>query len=551
MARTAILAIRIISDARKAAKDLQGIGDTSGKMERGLAKVTPAAKKVALGIAAIGAASFKQASDLQQSSGAVESVFGRQANAVKKLGQNAAGSVGLAQSEYQQLASVLGSQLGNLGVSQGKLVGTTDSLIKKGADLSAMFGGTSKEAVEALSAAMRGETDPIERYGISIKQANVNALLAKRGQDKLTGAALTAAKTQATLDLITQQSAKSQGQFARESDTASGAQQRAMASAKNAGAALGQVLLPVVASLATKAAELAGYIQRNSGLFITLGAILGGLAAAVFAVNAALSAYKAIATAVRVAIIVWRNAQLALNLAMMANPVGLVIAAIVILVGLFVLAYKKSDTFRAIVQAAMRAAAAAVKWVVAAIGSLIGWVKDKAPAAFNAMKTVVLAVWRFITAPARAYIAIIKSVIAWVKEKAPAAFNAFKDGAVKAFNAVISPVKKLIGWVQDLLDKIRSVKIPSVGGIGGSIFGGGGIFGFSSAAPAPAPTLFGARGLMGATPLVGGLGGGGSLSRSSANAGATIIVQGALDPDAVARQIETILGRRARRIGRP
>ena len=42
----------------------------------------------------------------------------------------------------------------------------TLDLVKIGADLSATYGGTAKDAIEALNAAMRGESDPIERYGI-------------------------------------------------------------------------------------------------------------------------------------------------------------------------------------------------------------------------------------------------------------------------------------------------------------------------------------------------------------------------------------------------
>src|SRR5262245_21014131 len=46
----------------------------------------------------------------------------------------------------------------------------------------------------------------------------------------------------------------------------------------------------------------------------------------------------------------WAAAQWLLNAAMNANPIGLIVAGVILLVGLIVLAYKKSDTFRGIIQ---------------------------------------------------------------------------------------------------------------------------------------------------------------------------------------------------------
>jgi hypothetical protein len=54
-------------------------------------------------------------------------------------------------------------------------------------------------------------------------------------------------------------------------------------------------------------------------------------------------------------------AQRGLNLAMRANPIGLVITALVAIGGALVLAYKKSETFRNIVQGAFRVVVAAGK----------------------------------------------------------------------------------------------------------------------------------------------------------------------------------------------
>lgn len=68
-------------------------------------------------------------------------------------------------------------------------------------------------------------------------------------------------------------------------------------------------------------------------------------------------------------------AQRGLNLAMRANPIGIVITVLAALVAGIVIAYKRSATFRAVVQTAMRGIAAAFKWAVDKGAALIGWFK--------------------------------------------------------------------------------------------------------------------------------------------------------------------------------
>lgn len=69
-------------------------------------------------------------------------------------------------------------------------------------------------------------------------------------------------------------------------------------------------------------------------------------------------------------------AQKGLNLAMRLNPIGLIITAITLLVAGIVIAYKRSETFRAVVQTAMRGVQTAFGWVVTKGGELIGWFKS-------------------------------------------------------------------------------------------------------------------------------------------------------------------------------
>jgi hypothetical protein len=213
------------------------------------------AAKVGIGavaLAGFGAAkglgsAITAAGDLEQSVGGVQAVFGKYAKQIDNSSRAAAKSVGLSRDEYNKLATVVGAGLKNKGIKD--FAAQTENLIGLGGDLAAQFGGSSKEAVEAIGAALRGESDPIEKYGVSLNETAVNAELAAKGQDKLKGAALDQAKTQARLALIFRQTKDAQGAFGRESDTLQGKQQRATAQWQNLSASMGGIFLPIASKV--------------------------------------------------------------------------------------------------------------------------------------------------------------------------------------------------------------------------------------------------------------------------------------------------------------
>lgn len=284
-------------EIRKAFADVDGVagsaGESAGKSFSG--KFSGFMKSAALpaaGLLAGGgilAVQFGQlAATAEQNAGAVNSVFKGMSGDVKEFATSSAANLGISSSEYNQFAAMIGSQFKNAGVPLDQLAGQTNGLITKGADLASMFGGTTTEAVEALSSALKGEMDPIEKYGISLNESAIQGKLAELGLSGLEGEAGRAAKTQAILALVNDQSADATGNFARETGTAAGAQQIATAAWADASAKLGEVLLPIMTAAATKVSEFSKWISENSGLVTGIAIGIGILAVAVLAFSAAM-----------------------------------------------------------------------------------------------------------------------------------------------------------------------------------------------------------------------------------------------------------------------
>lgn len=566
----AVLAIKIVTDYAQGQKGLEAASGKVGKFQSGLSKLVAPAAGATLAIAAFGKSAVDAASRTEQAIGAVDSVFGKNAGQIKRWAAGAADSAGLAASEYMELASVLGAQLKNMGVPLDQVAGKTNDLVKLGADLAATYGGTTKEAVEALGSALRGETDPIERYGVSVKQADIAAKQAADGTDKLTGKAAKQAKTAALLALVTEQTADAQGQFAREGDTAAVAAQKQAANFENMQSQLGEALLPALTKVTEWMTKLTKWMTKNKTATTIIIGVIAALAVGILALNVALSVYTAITTlAASATLAAWIAA---------AWPILAVVAAVALLVAGIIILWKKSETFRKIVlgvwNAIKKAALATGRAVKAAWSATWNAIKTAARAVGNAVKAVWAAIKASASAVARALKAAwtntwsaLKTGVRAVKSAISGAFQAVRTvagnvsstikntwsgvwSALKAgvrglgailsapFDALKAAVDAVIGVVESLISALGRIKVPKISlpkipGLGRSV--------------APGPTQTGPA----LNRYVAPTGRSGRLTgrAGTVTAGPTIVVQGALDPEAVARQIGRILGRHQTRMG--
>lgn len=187
---------------------------------------------------------------------------------------------------------------------------------------------------------------------------------------------------------------------------------------------------------------LAGYIGKLVATLYRYRAVLIPVAAGILAVVAALKIWRIATTAMAVA-------QAALNIVLTANPFGLIVLAVVGIAAALVVAYKRSETFRNIVQGLiaklkqMGAAAMSVLRSIVAkaqpvinILKLIGRVYIAAVIAnFKMIKLVAVATWNGIMSAwnkAASLFAKIRHALNF-----SSAFSAIQDGFKSAINAVI------------------------------------------------------------------------------------------------------------------
>lgn len=388
--KSPVLSVRIVANADGAAKGFKQASNEVNKFEKDVGKSAGFTKEhfdklakwsaVAGGaVIAFGKQAMSAASEMEQATGAVHAVYKQQADEVMERARNAAQAVGLSAAEYANSAAIMGSQLKNMGIEQTAVAGKTDELIRLAADLASMYGGPTSDAIAAIGSLLRGERDPIERYAVNIKQADINARLAAEGLSGLEGEALRQAETQAVLSMLFEQSADALGNFQKETDTQAGSWQTATANWENAKAELGEGLLPMVVSATEWLSNMAVKIGEHPQLFMhAAGAILTFTGAVV-----------GIAAAIKV-VDTFKTAFLLLNGVMAANPIGLVVAAVAALAGGLIYAYNHSERFR---------------WAVSFLGNV----------ALNTFRSIGSAVYNNMINPIITAIYHVRRLISWLQ----------------------------------------------------------------------------------------------------------------------------------------
>ena len=367
------------------------------------------------------------AGEAEQSIGAIDVVFKENAKTMHDWAATADRAVGLSANKYREMGVLLGSQLKNAGTPMDQLADKTNNLITLGADMASMFGGTTKEAIEAISSALKGEMDPIEKYGITLSQASLEAEALSKGilkptkdavaieeaatkmtlaqtkyneaikkhgkdSDQATRAqlALTSAerafnkassgklpkleaesKALAIQSALYSQSVDAQGNFMREEDTFEHKRQVALESWANLKETLGNAFLPAMTKTFGFIGDTAIPALRDFGGWVKENeAWLKPLAISIAAVAGALLAFQGIAAiigSVSTAIGVLKGAFSVLNVVMKANVFVLIASAIVGLVAGFIYLWNNVEGFRnffiGIWDAITNAVGVAMEWI--------------------------------------------------------------------------------------------------------------------------------------------------------------------------------------------
>jgi len=371
----------------------RGLRESEGKLKR----FAGTAAKIAVGIgsafAAVGAINFTrdiitQASDLNESASKIGQVFGNQASAIEDFAARADKALGLSKQAALDSAATFATFGKGAGLAGQALTDFSEQSVTLAGDLASFFNTSPADAAEAIGAAFRGESEPIRAYGVLLDEASVKAEAVRKGIVKARVDVIALGKAQfaandaqraynkavaehgrsseeaakagnnlqaaqaklqsivqgtipdltqqqrvlATQAAIIEQTSDAQGDFARTSGGLANQQRILAAEFANAKTELGQALLPYAKDFVSTLKDMISFGRQNQAWLVPLLGVLAAVVVAMYAISGAVK--------------VWTAAQWLLNIAMDANPIGLVILAIAAIVAGIYLLWTNSAAFR-------------------------------------------------------------------------------------------------------------------------------------------------------------------------------------------------------------
>lgn len=465
MGTIANLLIKVGVDVNDAQRDMAAFGGRTGK---GLRKALVPAGAALLGLGLAAKAGFGEFVDAQKVTAQTEAVL-------KSTGG---------------VANVTANDIGTLSESLMRKSGIDDEAIASGANMLLTFTKVRNEvgkgndvfnqattAALDMSVAMgtdmksssmlvgKALNDPIKGM-TALSRAGIQFT---EGQKKAIKAMVASGNTMGAQKMILKELKTQFGGSAEAAGTTlSGQLNIARETFLNLAGSIVGAALPAFTAFAGILNRAASFLSKHETATKVLLGVIGGLAAAVVVANAALklhaaavivaAAAKKVATGATKA---YAAAQWLLNAAMRANPLGIVITALVAIAAAIVVAYKNSETFRRIVDASFKA-------VLSVVTTVWNWIKgnwplllailtgpigiavtliiknfDKIKPVVNAVKAVIGTVADIVTSVKNTVGQAVTSIIGnWDKVKAPV--NAVKT-AIQAVDAAVDAVKIVIG----------------------------------------------------------------------------------------------------------
>lgn len=233
-----------------ATKVLNGIGGSFSSLRSTINSnslaITSAITGAAVGIGALAKSSIDATSNLEESINAVQVTFGKAGQAILDFGKTASTEVGLSMRQLNEAATPLGAMLQNVGISAEESATKTVDLTKRAADLASVFNVELDEALVAVQAGLRGQTEPLTKFGVGLFDANVKQYALAQGIIETDREMTNQEKTVARLGLFFEQTNRVQGDFKNTSDSLANQQRILKAEFENVRVEIGNELLPIM-----------------------------------------------------------------------------------------------------------------------------------------------------------------------------------------------------------------------------------------------------------------------------------------------------------------
>jgi hypothetical protein len=237
--------------------DKKGVNDATSSFEAFGKKVGNIAKTAAVALAAVGAAAaagaykaITAASDLAEAQSKVNVIFGEDgAKYIQQFADRADVALGQSKQSVMDAVGTFGMFAKAAGLSGDFAAEFSMQFTELASDLASFNNTSPEEAIQAIGSALRGESEPLRKYGVMLNDAALKAEAMAQGIYNGIGPLNDRQKILAAEGVIYKQTADAQGDFARTSDGLANKQRILKAQLDNLVTTIGGKLLPIFMKL--------------------------------------------------------------------------------------------------------------------------------------------------------------------------------------------------------------------------------------------------------------------------------------------------------------
>jgi len=274
---------------KDAIKKFQQLETTSDKAQFAISKAAVPAAAALAGIATLAGKAVKQASDLGEAQNKANVIFQDAAKDITNFADTASTKLGQSKTDAINAAATFGTFGKSAGLAGEDLGKFAINFTTLASDMASFNNTTPEEAVLAIGAALRGEAEPIRRFGVLLNDAAIKSEAVTIGLIKTTKEGLTPQqKVLAVQSAILKQTSDQQGDFAKTSDTLANSQRILAAEIEDVSTEFGMALLPAIEGVLPHLKTFAQIAKDNPDDVKKLAVAITAMATATVALNIAM-----------------------------------------------------------------------------------------------------------------------------------------------------------------------------------------------------------------------------------------------------------------------
>ena len=447
------------------------IADMGTKIQNMGQSLTSVGTKLTMGltmpIAAIGTAAVKLGSDLNESANKVDVVFGNMSQSVKDFAATSTEMYAISEGKALAMAGDYGAMATSMGMSQSQAASLATQMTALAGDMASFHNKSTEIAANSLKGVFTGETESLKQFGVAMTQTNLEDFAAKQG--KVYDSMSQTEKIMTRYNYLLESQKDAIGDSGRTMGEFAGSTRQLKAALEDAGAALGEALIPIIkpmiqiiTKLATAFANLPAPVQTVIAAMLLLVAAIGPV---ILIIGTLMSAFGAIVTnapMVASAIIKIGSAILGMDVAL-APAILAILGLVAAIAAAVAIGYLIGSNWDSIAEAASNMASGvgnAIEKFNKFRSVLAGVAKNLVSGFVEEIASLPRKIGEALSGAIQEIKDTFNQMIAKAKQSGKDFIQGFVDGIEEKIGKVVKAVKEVAETVKDFLGFSRPDKGP-------------------------------------------------------------------------------------------